>query len=76
MASQKFFIFSFLVALVSGGSQIDFDKDKSQNGVRSHFVTKGLIHITNPLGKTSKKKTADLVKIASFTLPPSPLLKE
>ena len=49
MASQKFFIFSFLVALVSGGSQIDFDNDKSQNGVRSHSVTKGLINITNPL---------------------------
>ena len=48
MASQKFFIFSFLVALVSGGSQIDFDNDKSQNGVRSHFVTKGLIKIPNP----------------------------
>ena len=29
-----------------------------------------------PLGKTSKKKTADLVKISSFTLPPPPLLKE
>ena len=30
----------------------------------------------NPYGKTSKKKTADLVKIASFTLPPSPPMKE
>ena len=28
------------------------------------------------LGKTSKKKTADLVKISSFTLPPPPLKKE